>query len=141
MTPPVTPRFPIFQRVLFLPMFILTSPLCFIGRKPNVTPARVGFSPLRCIFSFHLFESPPQDAVAVYSSNIFVSSFCFVSPPQDAFVVYSSNVFALLALRSLYVVLSKSVQSMHYLKHAVAFILLFVGLKMILEVSSHSFGL
>lgn len=52
---------------------------------------------------------------------------------QDAFVVYSSNVFALLALRSLYLVLSKSVQSMHYLKHAVAFILLFVGLKMILE--------
>ena len=52
---------------------------------------------------------------------------------QDAFVVYSSNVFALLALRSLYLVLSKSVQSMHYLKHAVALILLFVGLKMTLE--------
>jgi len=48
---------------------------------------------------------------------------------QDPLVVYSSNVFALLALRSLYLLLSKSVQSLHYLRHAVALILLFVGAK------------
>lgn len=52
---------------------------------------------------------------------------------QDPFVVYTSNCFALLALRSLYVLLAKSVQQLHYLRHAVALILGFVGGKMTLE--------
>ena len=52
---------------------------------------------------------------------------------QDPFIVYTSNAFALLALRSLYVLLSKSVQHLHYLRHAVALILGFVGVKMTLE--------
>ena len=52
---------------------------------------------------------------------------------KDPLIVYSSNVFALLALRSLYLLLSKSVQAMYYLKHAVALILLFIGAKMSLE--------
>eukprot|EP00967_Tisochrysis_lutea_P073329 scaffold98169_cov39-Tisochrysis_lutea.AAC.2 len=52
---------------------------------------------------------------------------------HDPLVVYSSNIFALMALRSLYLILSKSVQSLFYLRHAVALILLFVGVKMSLE--------
>ena len=52
---------------------------------------------------------------------------------QDPFVVYTSNCFALLALRSLYTLLAKSVQQLHYLRHAVALILGFVGCKMTLE--------
>jgi len=52
---------------------------------------------------------------------------------HDPLVVYSSNIFALMALRSLYLLLSKSVQSLHYLRHAVALVLLFVGVKMILD--------
>ncbi|KAL1523673.1 hypothetical protein AB1Y20_018607 [Prymnesium parvum] len=52
---------------------------------------------------------------------------------QDAFIVYSSNAFALLALRSLYLLLSRSIQQLHYLRHAVALILGFVGVKMVLE--------
>jgi len=48
---------------------------------------------------------------------------------QDAFVVYSSNIFALMALRSLYLILAKSVQQLLYLRHAVAMILGFVGVK------------
>merc|ERR1719217_774428 len=52
---------------------------------------------------------------------------------QDAFIVYSSNIFALMALRSLYLILSKSVQQLVYLRHAVATILGFVGVKMVLE--------
>lgn len=42
---------------------------------------------------------------------------------QDPFIVYSSNIFALMALRSLYLILSKSVQQLLYLKQAVAAIL------------------
>ena len=52
---------------------------------------------------------------------------------QDPFVVYTSNCFALLALRSLYTLLAKSVQQLHYLRHAVALILGFVGCKMVAE--------
>ena len=52
---------------------------------------------------------------------------------HDPFIVYSSNIFALMALRSLYQILSKSVQQLHYLRHAVATILGFVGVKMALE--------
>ena len=48
-------------------------------------------------------------------------------------MVYTSNCFALLALRSLYTLLAKSVQQLHYLRHAVALILGFVGCKMTLE--------
>lgn len=52
---------------------------------------------------------------------------------QDTFVVYTSNIFALMALRSLYLILSKAVQDLRYLKPAVALILDFIGGKMILE--------
>jgi len=52
---------------------------------------------------------------------------------QDPFIVYSSNIFALMALRSLYLILSKSVQQLIYLKQAVAAILGFVGIKMVAE--------
>ena len=48
---------------------------------------------------------------------------------QDPFIVYTSNIFALMALRSLYLILSKSVQQLIYLRHAVATILGFVGVK------------
>lgn len=44
---------------------------------------------------------------------------------QDPFIVYSSNIFALMALRSLYLILAKSVQQLLYLRHSVAAILAF----------------
>ena len=52
---------------------------------------------------------------------------------QDPFIVYSSNIFALMALRSLYLILSKSVAQLVYLRHSVALILGFVGVKMVFE--------
>ena len=52
---------------------------------------------------------------------------------QDPLVVYSSNIFAIMALRSLYTVVAKAVSEWHYLKPAVALVLGFVGMKMILE--------
>jgi tellurite resistance protein TerC len=51
---------------------------------------------------------------------------------DDAFVVYTSNIFALLGLRSLYFVLAQAVVKLPYLHHAVALILLMVGVKMLL---------
>lgn len=49
---------------------------------------------------------------------------------KDPFIVYSSNVFAILGLRALFFVLAGAMDRYHYLKPAVASILIFVGLKM-----------
>jgi tellurite resistance protein TerC len=51
---------------------------------------------------------------------------------RDPFIVFTSNVFALLGLRSLYFVLADFVQRFHYLKPALAIVLGFVGVKMLL---------
>lgn len=51
---------------------------------------------------------------------------------QDQFIVYTSNVFAILGLRSLYFALSHVVDRFVYLSVGLAFILVFVGLKMLL---------
>ncbi|MCX6825789.1 MAG: TerC family protein [candidate division Zixibacteria bacterium] len=50
----------------------------------------------------------------------------------DPFIVYTSNVFAILGLRALYFALAGLMPLFYYLKHALAAILAFVGLKMIL---------
>ena len=52
---------------------------------------------------------------------------------RDPFVLYTSNVTAVLGLRSLFFVLSSLLARLRYLKPALAVVLGFVGLKMILE--------
>ena len=48
---------------------------------------------------------------------------------QDPFVVYTSNIFAILGLRALYFALAAIVDRFHYLKYALALVLIFVGAK------------
>lgn len=50
----------------------------------------------------------------------------------DPFIVYTSNIFAILGLRSLYFVLSHMMMLFHYIHYAIAFILIFVGIKMLM---------
>lgn len=50
---------------------------------------------------------------------------------RDPFIVFSSNIFAILGLRSLYFALAIVMEKFHLLKIALAFILMFVGLKML----------
>ena len=52
---------------------------------------------------------------------------------RDPFIVYSSNVFAVLGLRALYFVLAGLMDRFAYLKPGVALILVFVGIKMLLN--------
>ncbi|NOT08653.1 MAG: TerC family protein [Gemmatimonadales bacterium] len=52
---------------------------------------------------------------------------------NDPFIVYSSNVFAILGLRALFFVLAGAMDKFHYLKPAVAGILIFVGAKMVVS--------
>jgi tellurite resistance protein TerC len=50
---------------------------------------------------------------------------------NDIFVVYTSNIMAILGLRALYFVLSGMMSRFHYLGTGLAFILLFIGAKMV----------
>jgi tellurite resistance protein TerC len=52
---------------------------------------------------------------------------------QDPFIVYTSNIFAILGLRALYFVLSAMVHRFHYLKYALALVLVYVGAKIFLQ--------
>ena len=45
----------------------------------------------------------------------------------DPFIVYTSNIFAILGLRALYFALAAAIHRFHYLKYALALILVFVG--------------
>src|SRR5512134_1087579 len=47
----------------------------------------------------------------------------------DPFIVYTSNIFAILGLRALYFALAAVVHRFHYLKYALAAVLVFIGLK------------
>ncbi len=51
---------------------------------------------------------------------------------QDPFIVYTSNIFAILGLRALYFALAAMVHRFHYLKYALAFVLIFIGSKIFL---------
>jgi tellurite resistance protein TerC len=50
----------------------------------------------------------------------------------DPFIVYTSNVFAILGLRALYFALAAMVDRFHYLKYALAAVLIFIGSKIFL---------
>jgi tellurite resistance protein TerC len=56
---------------------------------------------------------------------------------RDPFLIYSSNIFAILGLRALFFVLAGMLDKFVYLKPGVAFILVFVGLKMSLSAWIH----
>jgi tellurite resistance protein TerC len=56
---------------------------------------------------------------------------------RDPFLVYSSNIFAILGLRALFFVLASMLDKFIFLKTGVAFILVFVGIKMTLSAWIH----
>lgn len=51
---------------------------------------------------------------------------------QDPFIVYTSNIFAVLGLRALYFALAAMIHRFHYLKYALALVLVFIGSKIFL---------
>ncbi|HKM83208.1 MAG TPA: TerC family protein [Candidatus Acidoferrum sp.] len=52
---------------------------------------------------------------------------------RDAFIVYSSNVLAILGLRALYFLLADILDYFRYLSMGLALVLLFIGVKMVLD--------
>lgn len=85
------------------------------GRKA-VTPMFVALMVIETTDIMFAFDSVP----AVFSIT------------TDPFLVFSSNIFAILGLRSLYFVLSNTIDKFAYLKYSLIGILFFIGVKMIL---------
>lgn len=52
---------------------------------------------------------------------------------EDPFIVFTANVFALMGLRQLYFLLGDLVERLVYLRYGIAFILAFIGVKLILH--------
>ncbi len=52
---------------------------------------------------------------------------------QTKFVIYTSNIFAVLGLRSLFFLLKGAVNKFQYLKEGIAIVLVFIGIKMLVE--------
>ncbi|MCY7347208.1 MAG: TerC family protein [Pyrinomonadaceae bacterium] len=57
----------------------------------------------------------------------------------DKFIVYTSNIFAILGLRTFFFLLADLADRFHYLKIALAFILSFIGAKMLLPLAAEGF--
>lgn len=57
---------------------------------------------------------------------------------QNAFIVFTSNVFAVLGLRSLYFLIAGAIGRFRYLKAGLSVVLVFVGIKMLLDPHEHT---
>jgi TerC family integral membrane protein len=54
----------------------------------------------------------------------------------DRFIVYTSNIFAILGLRTFYFLLVEMADRFHFLKYGLAFVLTFIGVKMLLPLAA-----
>jgi tellurite resistance protein TerC len=61
----------------------------------------------------------------------------FAIAPNDPLILYTSNIFAVLGLRSMYFLLANSIHMFSKLKYGLAFILSFIGLKMLIAPFYH----
>ena len=77
--------------------------------------------------------------VALVTIELADVMFAFDSVPavlalsDDLFIIYTSNIFAILGLRALYFLLSHAFDRLEYLNYGLAFILVFIGVKMIVS--------
>ncbi|HSR89508.1 MAG TPA: TerC/Alx family metal homeostasis membrane protein [Candidatus Udaeobacter sp.] len=53
---------------------------------------------------------------------------------QNSFIVFTSNIFAIMGLRALFFLIENILRRFHHLQKGLAFILLFIGLKMLLGI-------
>jgi tellurite resistance protein TerC len=59
---------------------------------------------------------------------------------RDPLIVFFSNIFAIIGLRSLFFLLRKVVHMFHYLKIGIAFLLMFIGIKLLLHTWLYNIG-
>jgi len=69
----------------------------------------------------------------VFAVDSIPAVFSIIPDPNKKLLIYSSNIFAVLGLRSLFFLLRGAASKFDYLQQGIAIVLLFIGLKMLLE--------
>jgi len=109
-------------------------------RYLRVTPDYVGASFLARIDS-RWYATPLFLVLVVVESTDLLFAVdsipAVIAVTRDPFIVYTSNIMAILGLRALYFALAGVMDRFHYLKFGLSLILVFIGVKMILEEGAH----
>ena len=69
----------------------------------------------------------------VFAVDSIPAVFSIIPDPEDKLLIYSSNIFAVLGLRSLFFLLRGAAEKFAYLQQGIAFVLLFIGAKMLVS--------
>ena len=69
----------------------------------------------------------------VFAIDSIPAVFSILPVPADKLLIYSSNIFAVLGLRSLFFLLKGAANRFDYLQQGIAIVLLFIGVKMLIE--------
>lgn len=69
----------------------------------------------------------------VFAIDSIPAVFSIIPDPADKLLIYSSNIFAVLGLRSLFFLLKGAANRFDYLQQGIAIVLLFIGVKMLIE--------
>ena len=123
-------------------IFVFGALLIFSGFKIFFKKNRI-INPDQNILSHSLERFIPKNLSAFWTVLIAIEIvdliFAVDSVPavlaitKDPFIVYSSNIFAILGLRAMYLVLSPLIDKFQYLHYTLGIILVFVGIKMLLD--------
>lgn len=73
----------------------------------------------------------------VFAVDSIPAVFSVIPDPSKKLLIYSSNIFAVLGLRSLFFLLRGAASRFDYLQQGIAIVLLFIGIKMLLEFKWH----
>jgi len=73
----------------------------------------------------------------VFAVDSIPAVFSIIPDPRDKLLIYSSNIFAVLGLRSLFFLLQGAANKFNYLQQGIAVVLLFIGVKMLIEKWTH----
>jgi tellurite resistance protein TerC len=121
------------------PMDVANNPVVkFISRHMRVTPdlhAQHFFVKVPDARTGKLVRAATPLFLALVVINLADLVFAVDSVPAifaittDTFIVYTSNIMAILGLRALYFALAAMVHRFHYLKYALAMVLVFIGSK------------
>jgi tellurite resistance protein TerC len=121
------------------PMNVANNPVVkFISRHMRVTPelhAEKFFVQVPDAKTGKLVRAATPLFLALVIINLADLVFAVDSVPAifaittDTFIVYTSNIMAILGLRALYFALAAMVHRFHYLKYALALVLVFIGSK------------
>jgi tellurite resistance protein TerC len=124
------------------PMDVANNPAVkFISKHMRVTPelhAQKFFVRVKDAKSGRMVRAATPLFLALVVINLADLVFAVDSVPAifaittDTFIVYTSNIMAILGLRALYFALAAMVHRFHYLKYALAAVLVFIGAKIFL---------